>query len=146
MNDLGRPIVAAGVALVAFGAVAQPANLDLDGAWQAYSKTAMSITGDVTVTDRAVEFTDGVTLPWVFVGTDTGDWDLTRQSLEGAIYKLTPPSDPTLRNGNTLCGSAVSFIVLANDKPDTLVMAVFTSISAPKPTSDDLCATYYFTR
>ncbi|MEM8957984.1 MAG: hypothetical protein AAGC86_09230 [Pseudomonadota bacterium] len=132
------------VAVCTIGHAAEPA---LDGAWPAVSKTAMSITGDITVTDRALEFEDGQKIAWAFQATRTANWADLGEEAEGAIYRVTVPSDPTLVRGNSFCGWPVTWIVLSRDPYDGLAMTVFYGEAMPSRFADDkVCAVYSYGR
>ncbi|MDP2619171.1 MAG: hypothetical protein Q8P46_03180 [Hyphomicrobiales bacterium] len=66
----------------------------------------------------------------------------------GKVYKLTPPSDPVLLNGNTLCGmpEPVTYVVLAQSSPRSLGLTVFTGANPPQGFGDQSCAAYFYER
>ena len=70
------------------------------------SNTAMSITGDIDFVPGTITFQNGakIHLVEVTMGQD-GNWQLGGAPLPGDIFKLDPPADPKLLNGNRLCGS-----------------------------------------
>lgn len=71
--------------------------------WEATSTTAMAITGNITVEDTRIVFENGEAI---------GIQPLSGQS--SGIYRVAPPSNPELKNGNRLCGERPpTFIVLA---------------------------------
>lgn len=135
----------AGICLIAACTAGGAGGGGLDGVWSATSTTAMSITGDITVTDAALRFEDGQRMAWAFEDRQTGDWAGLGQQVEGAIYKVAEPADPTLLRGNTLCGQPVTYIVLSPVEAGDLGMSVFTGASAPANT-DDFCASYFYSR
>lgn len=135
----------AGICLIAACTAGGAGGDDLDGAWSATSTTAMSITGDITVTDAALQFADGQRMAWTLEDRRAGDWAGLGQQVEGAIYKVAEPADPTLLRGNTLCGQPVTYIVLSLVEAGDLGMSVFTGASAPSD-ADGLCASYFYAR
>jgi len=66
----------------------------------------------------------------------------------GKVYKLTPPSDPVVLNGSTLCGMTepVTYIVLSQSSPNSLGLAVYTGDRRPQGFGDDSCAAYFYER
>lgn len=145
MRILARISVASALLLAACTTVSS-ARDDLNGGWPAASSTAISITGDIIVTDTALQFEDGQRLAWVFEETRKGGWGPSGQQIDGAIYRVADPSDPTLIRGNTLCGWPVTYIVLSPDAEDALIMNVFRGDAIPSNTEDGFCAMYYYAR
>ncbi|MEW5421391.1 hypothetical protein [Amorphus sp. 3PC139-8] len=126
--------------------LAQPAMAATSGKWGALSNTATSITGDIDVSANAVTFANGKSLKIEAVGSKKGAWSGTGDPVEGEIFKLVPPSDPVLLNGNQFCGlpdHPATYIVLAPDTDDGMSMVVFTTDSAPTPESSP-CAIYNY--
>jgi hypothetical protein len=112
----------------------------------AVSKTAMSITGDIDFVPGAITFQNGakIHLDEVTIGQD-GDWQLGGAPLPGDIFKLDPPADPKLLNGNRLCGTPVSYAVMYFLSPSDLHLNLYSGDSAPSGAdSDQLCATYSY--
>jgi hypothetical protein len=65
--------------------------------WQAMSTTAMSITGDVTLSGHRITFANGEFLDLQPVEQDAA----SRQTL----FRVTQKTNPKLLNGNRICGS-----------------------------------------
>ena len=65
--------------------------------WQALSRTASGITGDVTLTDTQLIFANqaSITILLLEHDTDTGQ----------TLFRVTSKTNPELLNGNLLCGS-----------------------------------------
>jgi len=120
--------------------------------WRATSTTAMSITGDVTFTPAKIQFQNGQSLALATAGR-IPDFKAEGDKVAAAVYRVTIPADPALKNGNHLCGSAghsqpVTFIVTWNpeafpgDKPPRS-MAAFSGKDAPR--SDEAsCGIYNY--
>lgn len=126
--------------------LALPAMADQTGKWGALSNTATSITGDIDVSEGAVTFANGKSLKIEAVGSKKAAWSGTGDPVEGEIYKLVPPADPELLNGNQFCGlpdHLATYIVLAPDTDQGLSLVVFTTDSAPTP-DDSPCAIYNY--
>jgi len=84
---------------VATSVFAQPTS------WQAMSRTAMGVTGDVTLSDTRVTFANGDSIGLALLEHDAQ----TGQTL----YRVTPPTNPELLNGNRLCGNKpVDYLVV----------------------------------
>jgi hypothetical protein len=116
----------------------------------AYSKTAMSITGDIALSGpedaRVVAFASGASAVLQPVGTVAGNWSLSgSEVMDGAAFAIQ--ADPgVLENGNSLCGADMpARFVVFTEEADFVQMAVF---SGEQPTGIDapgLCGTYNFT-
>lgn len=110
-----------------------------DDVWKADSDTAKTVTGDIAIgTDRIV-FANGESIRLVPVEGRPG------------VFKVDPPANPVLMNGNRLCGEQdVTYVVLALGGNDALFMKVFEGPSAPAEAVADpepqegTCATYNF--
>ena len=91
--------------------------------WQALSTTAMSITGDITLSDKRLTFTNGdfIDLKLLEHNQQTGQ----------TLFRVTTRTNPELLNGNRICGSApVDYIVaqVSGDVPgqsDLQLMAYY---------------------
>ena len=112
-----------------------------DDVWKASSTTATAVTGDITLgTDRIV-FANGESIRLVPVEGRRG------------VFKVDPPANPVLMNGNRLCGEEdVRYVVLAQGSNDSLFMKVFEgpdvpleAVADPNP-QQGTCATYSFSR
>ena len=66
-------------------------------AWLAFSKNAMSITGDIVLTSSQITFQNGETLAIRPIEKD--------DDLGLVLYQVTSKSNPTLLYGNTICGN-----------------------------------------
>lgn len=97
----------------------------------AVSTTAMSITGDVTVTPATMTFSNGTSVS-------------LRLAKTGAAYRLfavSAKSNPVLLRGNTLCGAATPGYVSIGS-PDAQGDVHMSFYDAAK----DVCATYMYAR
>lgn len=133
--------------LAAFGAGSALAAT----AWTATSTTAISITGDIVVEEERIVFANGAELRIVPVDPEVA-----------GVYRVEPPADPELENGNRLCGrDLVRFVALGrsadsaslSDSP-SLFLKVFDGDSPPPASAAvgmsaggaGLCATYNYAR
>ena len=112
--------------------------------WIATSTASIAVTGDIVVTDAALVFGDGKRLDWTPIGERRSVWTVLGDDVAGKIYKISPPSDPELLNGNTLCGWQVSYIVLSQRSPRSLAVTVFHSAAEPDRFGDESCAVYFY--
>jgi hypothetical protein len=114
----------------------------------AYSNTAMSITGDVTLGADRITFGNGksVAVKKVASGKE-GKWDPTTSGKAKAdIYELTKPQDPKLLRGNRLCGSGpVRYVAFFKTDDKLTEMVVFQPKADPFGNDPDrVCATYTY--
>ncbi len=86
--------------------------------WDAVSRTATAVTGNVVFSPDRILFKGGKTLTLAPAGT-IPNYEINGQIVPGAVYRLTRPEDPKLVGGNRLCGSGkpVSFLVVTKPKP-----------------------------
>jgi hypothetical protein len=109
--------------------------------WTAVSTTAMSITGDIEMTDDSITFQNGARIGLRPVADAAG------------IFTLDPPTaNPVLLNGNYLCGSNVppKYLALPSDGTTAYLLA-FDGPDVPKLAADPLdqtgiCALYTYQR
>jgi hypothetical protein len=99
----------------------QTQTLNTSKTWQAMSRTATSITGDITVTANQITFQNGASLSIRAVDEDS------EQGI--TLYKVVSSNNPKLLNDNYICGnSPVNYLsfkkVGASLKPD-LSMTVY---------------------
>ena len=73
--------------------------------WQAMSRTAEAITGDVTLSDTKLTFANGDSIGLALLEHDA--------QAGQTLYRVTPPTNPELLNGNRLCGNKpVDYLVV----------------------------------
>lgn len=135
--------------ILALSVLAAPAGAGAAERWQAVSRTATSITGDVLFSPDRIMFKGGRSLALAPAGT-IPSFEINGQSVPGAIYRLTRPGDPKLVAGNRLCGSGppVTFLVVTKPKPTfgdkaPRSLSVFTG-DAPPSSADATCADYNY--
>ncbi|MGX1099963.1 hypothetical protein [Amorphus sp. MBR-141] len=134
-------------ALVACGLAQGAAAADFDGEWDALSNTATSITGNIEIAAKTIQFQNGTKLGIAPAGSAEGNWGGQSASVEGEIFKLAPPADPELLNGNKFCGmpgNPATFVVLT-PLDGGLSLIVYTGDATPTPNSDP-CAIYNYAR
>jgi hypothetical protein len=136
--------------LVAFiAACSTNQSLNTENTWHAMSRTAESITGDITVSANQITFQNGTFLSIRVVDEDSEN-NIT-------LYKVISTSNPKLLNGNYICGNTpVNYLsfkkVGAKSKPN-LSMTVYYAESLQLPdlvspdqtaTAANICATYNY--
>ena len=118
--------------------------------WIAYSKTAMAITGDITLSPSRLR-ASGVDFP-VRVAADLADFgsDFDRP-VPARVLEVTRRMDPKLRNGNTLgCGRGQPIrwiVVWQYQHGKSLGMDTFAGVRMPKSVKDaGFCGSYFYFR
>jgi hypothetical protein len=103
----------------------------------AYSNTAMSITGDVTLGADRITFGNGKSVAVKKVASGKAKAD---------IYELSKPQDPKLLRGNQLCGSGpVRYVAFFKTDDKLTEMVVFQPKADPFGNDPDrVCATYTY--
>jgi hypothetical protein len=115
----------------------------------AYSKTAMSITGDIQLSGpaeaRQISFESGDSVVLEPVGLVKAPWSMSgADEVDGAVYVAT--TDPgELLNGNYLCSAETSarYFVFTDDA-GFVQMAVFSGEMPKGIDAPGLCGTYNF--
>lgn len=112
-KHLGAATMAAVVAGCA--AVASPTHspalttkADTTTDWQAMSTTAMSITGDITLSGDRITFANGQFLDLQPVEQDAANGQ--------TLFRVTTKANPELLNGNRICGSQPIDYLLAQTR------------------------------
>ena len=124
--------------LVASGAPAFAAG----DVYTAYSNTAVSITGDISMDDFGITFANGESLSFSALLGDHFIVDGRR--VNASLYSVENPADPELENGNRLCGTGdVSYLANWAGGEGLTIVAVFTGDEPPE-SSDDMCASYTY--
>ena len=118
----------------------EPAKADAFERWEAYSKTAVSITGDIAITPTEIEMGNGSHLPIEAVEGDVPN-----------LYRFSGANKLKLLNDNTLCGNGIDngYLILDASRANTLEILVFTGNSIPLAGGNadlqpGLCATFYY--
>lgn len=120
--------------------------------WQAFSTTAMGITGDILLSPYRLRAA-GHDFPLRLV-TDVPAFETDQGLLPARILRVTKVMDPELLNGNRLgCRRPIRWVVVARLKDNPLPkrgkmlhMAVFAGSKMPKSEEDPgLCGTFTYT-
>ena len=114
----------------------------------AYSNTALSITGDVTLGADRITFGNGKSVAVRKIATaKDGRWDpVAPGTAKADVYELAKPQDPKLLRGNRLCGSGPVRYIAFFRTPDNLTeMVVFNPKADPFGNGPGrICATYTY--
>jgi hypothetical protein len=137
-----RLAAVAGLTILAAG----PASADPKGSWRATSNTALAVTGDIALRGDTLIFGNGTMLRLTGMESRDGRWTPLPESGRGTVYRLSPPSDPVLLNGNALCGKPVTYLVLSQRAEHGLSLTAFTGKAAPDGFGADACAVYFYER
>ena len=110
--------------------------------YRAFSTTAESITGDISMDDFSITFANGEELKFSALLGD--HFIVDGQRVNASVYSVETPSDPELENGNRLCGAGdVSYLATWSGGEGLTVVAVFTGDEPPE-SSDEMCASYTY--
>jgi hypothetical protein len=110
--------------------------------YKAYSKTAESITGDISMDDFSISFANGETLAFSSLVSD--HFRVDGHKVGASVYSIKDPGDPELENGNKLCGSGdVNYVATWGAGDGLTEVAVFTGEDPPKG-NEGMCASYVY--
>ena len=110
--------------------------------WSATSDTAMAISGDIVVDDYTLTFANGKSLaiePYEAGGV--GDWSRSGKSVAGDVFTADSSANLKLLNGNKLCATPVTYVVIWSPGEGELGINVYSGSKAPTGTGG-LCASY----
>ena len=115
--------------------------------WSPVGRMTQTITGHVTFSPSVITFQNGRSLPLAPGGQMLFRSEPKKKKVMVDLYRVTPPDDPVLENGNRLCkGKSVAYLIVWKSEkvgnetdPRTL-----TPFSGPKLTagSPDDCGRY----
>ncbi len=106
----------------------------------------MSITGDIVLSPTRITFKGGTSLP-LAVAADVRAFGSFNGPVAARILAVTHPANPTLLNGNTLCGAPVRWLAVWRTAGQGLGMAVFSGEKQPAGESDHgLCGDFFYDR
>jgi len=112
--------------------------------WTAVSRTALAITGDVRFTPVQIVFQNGRAMRITAIPRPRGFPPAATQ-----LYRISPPTDPVLLNGNRLCGARrVTYVLVsrARSPAGDVELSVYDGTRPPANEGDGLCATYFYQR
>ncbi len=110
--------------------------------YRAFSTTAESITGDISMDDFSITFANGESLKFAALLGD--HFVVDGERVNASLYSVEDPSDPELENGNRLCGAGdVTYLASWSGGEGLTIVAVFTGDEPPE-NSDEMCASYTY--
>jgi hypothetical protein len=117
--------------------------------WTPVGRMAQTITGRVTFSPSEITFQNGRSLPLVRGGQMLLRPEAKMKKVMVDLYRVTPPDDLVLENGNRLCkGKPVAYLIVwksekVGNEADPRTLALF---SGPKLTagSPDDCGRYTY--
>lgn len=141
------------VALMAMAAMAQAEDWTMpwqkDASFAAYSTTAASITGDISIrgtdSEKVLTTGTGTEITLTFVEDRSSGWNLNDNEVwPGGVFAIA--QDPgKLVNDNTLCGADPATYLVFTPLDDALLqMAVFSGAAPENIESPGLCGTYNY--
>jgi hypothetical protein len=151
-------LVAGAFILTAAVAAVQTGRAEAAAAkWSAMSTTAMSITGDVTLSPTDLTMA-GTGYPLTHVATvpaqqraGIGQFIAVTEPAAVDLYRIKIPGARKLRNGNTLCGgNDVAWLLVVSGSGPTLALAFFSGAAQPPldpnalSNSTALCGTFTY--
>ena len=110
--------------------------------WEPVSRTAMSITGPISIFRDHVRFGTGATLAVAATGKPM-EMELDGQVMSVTIYRVTAPRELLLLRDNTLCGVGWASWIVAGSRGADRALAVYTGVTAP-PENKRLCGTFHY--
>lgn len=141
----GRPGAPGAAGSVPFRVSAAPQK------WAAESRTAESITGNVSFTPVALTFAVGGRLRIRYLGDVSSAVSALGSFATRAhaqLFRVESPSDLQLRAGNALCGARPSYLSVlrtAGALDADIVVTVYSGATPPNGTpSDTICASYTY--
>lgn len=146
-----KPFLIAALLLAATPALAEDWTMPWqeDASFAAYSTTAESVTGDISISgsdsEKVLTTADGTEIGLSFVEDRSSGWNLNDNEVwPGGVFALD--EDPgALVNGNTLCGGEEATYLVFTPLDDTLLqMAVFSGRAPENIESPGLCGTYNY--
>jgi hypothetical protein len=110
--------------------------------YTAYSKTAESVTGDISMDDFSIVFANGEQLAFSALVSD--HFRVEGRKVGASVYSIKDPADPELENGNRLCGEGdVTYLATWGAGKGLTAVAVFTGDNPPK-SDEGMCASYVY--
>lgn len=107
--------------------------------WTATSTTSMAITGDIAVSADGIRFANGAAIRIKPAAPDQPE-----------VFRIDPPANPVLLNGNRLCGEQPpSFVALYRDGGSLYVFDGPDMPRSPRGLVDlqpGMCASYHYER
>lgn len=146
-----KPLLTAALLLAATPALAEDWTMpwQKDASFAAYSTTAESVTGDLSISgsdaEKVLTTSTGHEIGLTFVEDRSSGWNLNDNEVwPGGVFAIDEDPGP-LVNDNTLCGAEAATYLVFTPLDDTLLqMAVFSGDAPENIESPGLCGTYNY--
>ena len=128
-------------------AIAQPTTAP--ETWTPINPVAQSVTGQVTFLPSEIAFQNGKSLSLARGGQMLFRPEPKKKKVMADLYKVTPPDDPVLQNGNRLCkGKPVAYLLVwkpekMGKEADPRTLAPFSGQKLNAGSTDD-CGRYVY--
>ena len=117
--------------------------------WTPIGRMAQTITGRVTFSPNEITFQNGKSLPLAPGGQMLFRSEPKKKKVMVDLYRVTPPDDPVLENGNKLCkGTPVAYLIVwksekIGNEADPRALAPFSGPKINAGSPDD-CGRYAY--
>jgi hypothetical protein len=139
---------------IAMLAAASARGASVNEQWKAASTTAISLTGDITISANRITFGNGTSLPLAIAGS-VPDFKIdVGKPVSATLFRVTAPADPVLLAGHRLCGGEpphpVTFIAVwrpvhLRGSVDLRTIAAFSGGERPtRAAGPNFCGTYIY--
>jgi len=110
--------------------------------WQAATRAAKAMTGDIVFRPTLIHFASGASLPLQYAGQVPGLTSMPRgEKARVDLYRVTAPAEPALFRGNSLCGGPVRYLSVAKTDEGIYLSAYY---EKPRYFVDGLCAGFQY--
>jgi hypothetical protein len=117
--------------------------------WSPIGRVTQTITGRVTFTPSEITFQNGKSLPLARGGQMLFRPEPKQKKVLADLYRVTPPDDPVLENGNKLCkGKSIAYLLVwksekVGNETDPRILAPFSGPKLNAGSPDD-CGRYTY--
>jgi hypothetical protein len=142
-------VIALCFALCGLTATANAQTVPATETWTPVGRMAQTITGRVTLGASEITFQNGKRLALARGGQMLFRPEAKTKKVMTDLYKLTPPDDPVLENGNKLCkGKPIAYLIVwksdkMGNETDPRTLAPFSGPKISAGSSDD-CGRYTY--
>ena len=137
------------LALSGLTATAMAQSTTAPETWTPIGPVAKAVTGRVTFTPSEIAFQNGKSLSLTRGGQMLFRPEPKKKKVVADLYRVTPPDDPVLENGNKLCkGKPVAYLIVwksekTGKEADPRTLATFSGQKLSAGSSDD-CGRYVY--
>ncbi len=131
------------LALSGLTATATAQSVPAAETWTPISRMTQTTTGRVTFTPSEITFQNGKSLPLARGGQMLFRPEAKKKKILADLYKVTPPDDPVLENGNKLCkGKPIAYLIVwkserTGNEADPRTLAPFSGPKLSAGSPDD---------